>query len=473
MQTYLFYDIETTGLNKSFDQILQFAAIRTDLHFKEIERYELKVKLNPDTVPSPRALITHQISLHEIKNASKELDAIKQIHTWLNATGTISLGYNTLGFDDEFLRFSFYRNLLSPYTHQYSNQCSRMDLYPIAVLYSLFKKDIIEWPSIDGQLTLKLEHINTANQFAPGAAHNAMVDVEVTLALAKRLSQAHEMWNFVLGYFNKKIDKERCEQLPCDFKTSLGNHQHGLVVDGIFGGKQYYQCPAIFIGEHTIYKNQSLWLRLDTPLLQTTTDDNIAETTWVIRKKWGEPSFILPPKERFLTMLSSERQVLAEKNKKWLQENPERFKQIVTYHRQYVYPTYPNIDIQAGLYLNGFWSKDEEYACTRFHTTTPHEKAKLVGTMQNEILQTLAIRILGRHYPDTLNEHQLKLFSDYLKKITIANEVMVDYRGEKKLSPQAALDDIHELRKADLTSSQKNLLDELEQYLGEHFMQAN
>ncbi len=27
--SYLFYDIETTGLNKAFDQVLEFAAIRT------------------------------------------------------------------------------------------------------------------------------------------------------------------------------------------------------------------------------------------------------------------------------------------------------------------------------------------------------------------------------------------------------------------------------------------------------------
>jgi exodeoxyribonuclease-1 len=58
MQTYLFYDIETTGLNKAFDQVLQFAAIRTDLNLQEIERYELNIKLNPDTIPAPRAIIT-------------------------------------------------------------------------------------------------------------------------------------------------------------------------------------------------------------------------------------------------------------------------------------------------------------------------------------------------------------------------------------------------------------------------------
>ena len=38
--TYLFYDLETTGLNPCFDQVLQFAAIRTDLSLNEIERHE-------------------------------------------------------------------------------------------------------------------------------------------------------------------------------------------------------------------------------------------------------------------------------------------------------------------------------------------------------------------------------------------------------------------------------------------------
>jgi exodeoxyribonuclease-1 len=127
MNSYLFYDIETTGLNITFDQILQFSAIRTDMMLNEIERHTIKVQLRPDVIFSPNAMIVNRISITDSKQGICEFEAVRQIHELLNKSGTISFGYNTLGFDDDILRFSFHRNLLPPYTHQYKNGCYRMD----------------------------------------------------------------------------------------------------------------------------------------------------------------------------------------------------------------------------------------------------------------------------------------------------------------------------------------------------------
>ncbi len=123
MNTYLFYDLETTGLNRAFDQVLQFSSIRTDLAFNELERHSINVSLRRDVIPSPEAMIVHGIDFTAVDGGLPELEAITEIHRLLNRPGTISLGYNTLGFDDEFLRFSFYRNLLPPYTHQFHQGC--------------------------------------------------------------------------------------------------------------------------------------------------------------------------------------------------------------------------------------------------------------------------------------------------------------------------------------------------------------
>ncbi|RPJ81920.1 MAG: exodeoxyribonuclease I, partial [Deltaproteobacteria bacterium] len=150
MNSYLFYDLETSGLNKAFDQIIQFAAIRTDMQLNEIERYNFLVKLRPDVIPSPKALITHKIPISKTMTGMSEYEAAKKIHRLINEPGTISLGYNTLRFDDEFLRFTFHRNLLPPYTHQYNQGCRRMDLFPITVMFKLYREKVLSWPSRNG-----------------------------------------------------------------------------------------------------------------------------------------------------------------------------------------------------------------------------------------------------------------------------------------------------------------------------------
>ena len=45
--SFIFYDTETTGTHSAFDQILQFAAVRTDDDLQEIERFEVRSRLLP------------------------------------------------------------------------------------------------------------------------------------------------------------------------------------------------------------------------------------------------------------------------------------------------------------------------------------------------------------------------------------------------------------------------------------------
>ena len=202
--SYLFYDLETSGLNKAFDQVLEFAAIRTDQSFNQIERHTISVKLRPDIIPSPRAILTNRIPVSNSCSGLCEYEATAEIHQLMNEPGTVSLGYNTLGFDDEFLRFSYHRNLLPPYTHQFKNGCRRMDLFPMAVVYRLYKRAVITWPEVDGKPSLKLEHIGAANRITAGQAHEAMVDVATTVELARRFYQKKKMWQYLEGYFDKE-----------------------------------------------------------------------------------------------------------------------------------------------------------------------------------------------------------------------------------------------------------------------------
>lgn len=466
--TYLFYDLETTGSNKCFDQVLQFAAIRTDLELNELERHEIQIKLNCDVIPHPEAILVHRIPINTMLQGEAEVTAMLKIHALLNTPGTLSGGYNTLGFDDEFLRFCFHRNLLPPYTHQWANNCGRFDLYPITQLYFIYRQASLNWPTNNtGNISLKLEHLNTANQLADGNAHNAMVDVEATLALARRFFNDRDMWNYSLGYFEKDTDLRRRLRLDTVLESPNHNHQLALMI-GESGSSDNFQCPVLSLGQHNHYKNQTLWLRLDKTELTTTTVDTLPKTTWAIRKRAGEPGFLLPFQPRFTTHLISERQQIMQDNLHWLRSNATLFADIQQHHRNYKYPEVTNVDVDADLYTAGFLAPNEERLCAQFHIVPPEKKATIAAQFQNPRLQEIAIRILGRHCPHYLSNDMTTRFADYMQavKSNNATDMPIDYRGNRRLTSSAALAKLQEIKGTmALDAEQLRLLQELEDYL--------
>lgn len=458
-RTYLFYDIETTGLNPCFDQVLQFAAIRTDMELNELERCDIDVKLNCDVVPAPGAIITHRIGIHKSQTGISELSAISQIHQLLNTPGTISIGYNTLGFDDEFLRFSFYRNLLPPYTHQFAHSCSRMDLYPMTVMYHLFKPYVLKhWPQHNQQTSLKLDRLSEANQLAVGQAHTAMVDVEATLALAKKFIQQREMWDYLTGCFDKDTDLTRMAQLPASFSLEQQPFQEALLVDGKLGAKNNYLAPVLHLGQHYQYKNQNLWLRLDV--------EKIIDTAYVIRKKAGENELLLPVKPRYLEKLSAERRALAQKNKLWLQQNPAVLTELCHYHRHYIYPKVANIDADAALYEIGFPDRAEENWLQKFHQAPAEKKMAIAEHFSTALRKEQALRIMGRHFFNALTLDQQALFKEHVQKAlhSSADLAPIDYRNQRKLTIPTALTELMTLQNSELSSEQLALLAEFNHF---------
>ncbi len=462
-QTFLFYDIETTGLNYAFDQVLQFAAIRTDTTLKELERHKIKVQPRPDVICSPGALLTHGISIADARGGTCEFEATQEIHHLMNTPGTISLGYNTLGFDDEFLRFAFYRNLLPPYTHQYQNGCGRADLYPITAVYWLYKNQVLNWPEVDNTPTLQLAHLNEANQLAKGRAHDALVDVDATVQLARILARETETWNYLLACFDKKTDEERIASLPPFFQTGEGGHRLGVMVNGYFGPSDQYQAPVISLGTSIPYQNQTLWMRVDQPELQSLTRDAIPDTR-VIRKRRGEPGLLLPPLARYWHRLGTERQDTVASNKKWLQANPELLRELIHHHRHYRYPFIPDLDVDAALYQLDFPTEHEKHLQRAFHDAPLSAKVNLIPQFPRPETRELAIRILARNYPQCLTDELAQTYRSYQGKInpSRAEDALSDYKGHKRTTPISALAEIEQM-KAQLKPNPEQiaLLDEL------------
>ena len=205
---FVFYDLETSGTNTRFDQILQFAAIRTDADLVEKERVALSCRLDRHMVPHPEALCITERSLAQINDTrlpshySMMCAVARLLETWSPA---VFIGYNSIRFDEEMLRHSLYRTLHNPYlTSQPGNV--RADALTLARGVAFFNPGCISVP-IDqtGQPRFKLHMLSEQNGGPTVEAHTAIGDVEAMLALCRQVEHRDQgCWSRFLQFASKK-----------------------------------------------------------------------------------------------------------------------------------------------------------------------------------------------------------------------------------------------------------------------------
>src|SRR6266545_7931596 len=96
---FVIYDVETTGLRKKFDQIVQFGAICTDANLEIVERFAIQSRLQPHIIPSPSALTVTAVSIEELLSSARlsHFQMVCEINKRLRAwTPAVLLGYNSI-----------------------------------------------------------------------------------------------------------------------------------------------------------------------------------------------------------------------------------------------------------------------------------------------------------------------------------------------------------------------------------------
>ena len=311
------------------------------------------------------------------------------------------------------------------------------------------------------KISLKLDGLNEINNLSTGAAHTAIVDIEATIALAKKFMQHSDTWHYALGYFEKEKDDERLQKLP----LILGK-KHAILIDGIFGAPLNFCAPVLHLGTHYHFKNQSCWLRLDVENLAQSTLDNFIEHNWVMNKKLAEPGFLLPPSEKYIAKLNDEKKSLLKKNIAWLENNPKILAAITQHYCDYTYPKHPDIAPEAALYYQGFWNNEQQQQSQQFHRAPNAKKSEVIDRITHPLLKTLAIHALGRFNTDLLSEEQRDVLEEDWIKLKEHSEKIIDYKGKQKLSLKQALEEIQTLKKdITLDQDQHELLLALEQWL--------
>ena len=206
-QTFFFYDLETSGLDPRNDRIMQFAGIRTDTEFNQIgESHNVLVKLTEDTIPSPEALMVTGITPQSTQaDGFTEAEFASYLQDEIFTPDTVTIGFNNIRFDDEFIRAFFWRTFRDPYEWCWKDGRSRWDMLDVVRMTRALRPEGIVWPVVDGKATNRLELLTKENGIDHFKAHDALSDVEALIAVAKLIKEKQsQLYSYLFDMRDKK-----------------------------------------------------------------------------------------------------------------------------------------------------------------------------------------------------------------------------------------------------------------------------
>ena len=256
-ESFLWYDLETFGRSPRTSRISQFAAIRTDPELNPIgEPVSLFCRPADDFLPEPEAaLITGITPQHALAAGLCEAEFMAVLHEQFSEPGTCALGYNSIRFDDEFIRFGLYRNFFDAYEREYAGGNSRWDLLDVMRMLYALRPEGLKWPlREDGLPSFKLEDLAKANECFEGEAHEALSDVRSLIKLARRARAAHpRLWDYAL----KLRDKEFVAGIVAPHRRQAVLH-----VSGQFSAERACSALMMPLMPHPSIKNRVIAVEL-------------------------------------------------------------------------------------------------------------------------------------------------------------------------------------------------------------------
>jgi len=214
VSSFLWHDYETFGAQPLIDRPCQFAALRTNAELQAIgEPLVIYCAPADDVLPHPAAClitgITPQIAR---ERGVPEAEFAAAILAEMSTPGTCSAGYNSIRFDDVVTRNLLYRNLRDPYEREWRNGNSRWDLIDLTRMCYALRPQGIEWPmvereGVDGLVpSFRLQDLTRANGIEHVGAHDALADVNATIALARLIKNRQpKLFDWALGLRDQKV----------------------------------------------------------------------------------------------------------------------------------------------------------------------------------------------------------------------------------------------------------------------------
>ena len=414
---YVFYDLETTGKNKDWSQIIQFGAVCVDEQFKELDRFERRCRLKSGLVPEPEALIVNNTSISNLENTNfSHYDLIKDIKRKIeNWSPAIFFGYNSINFDEEIIRKTFFKTLFNAYATQLDGN-KRGDI--LNVIRSFYNYDNTNLKTIinsKGNSSFKLEDLTKENQIDHNA-HDAMGDVLATIDLAKIVEKNdNDLWKQILLTCSKK-DVDNFIKLNENFSLnefSFGKMKTSLVTSICnHPNYNYPQCYDLSIDPEPILtlNFQDLKKRLkDKPKFLKTLGHNKHPSIFDNNYFFKINNINLDEKKLF-----EKRSDQVKSNKEFI----ERIKLILDeeFHDKESLKPQNDISAEESLYLGGFPSNKDKNLMEEFHLSSWQDKYIISKRFEDKRYEYFGKKIIYEEAPENLPTEDFNMFHKQIGK---------------------------------------------------------
>ncbi len=469
--SFLFYDLETSGFNSRLARVMQFAGQRTDLELKPIgEPINVIIKLTPDTLPSPDAILVTGITpQHTITEGITEAEFLKLFYEEVVQPDTTFVGFNSVRFDDEFMRFLNYRNFYDAYEWQWKNGCSRWDILDPVRMTRALKPDGINWPfAPDGKPANRLEFLTKVNKLDHSHAHDALNDVLATISVARLVRDRQPaLFQHLLAV--RKKDK---------VKEIVDRGKPFMYTSGRYPSQYLHTTAAVLLGRHAQQDYALVYdLRFDpTPFLAMDIDELIAAWKYtkdpdIIRLpvktlKYNRCPAIVPgvvKDQATLDRLQLSRATI-EDNFATLSKNAAAFSgklfeatATMDADREKAQLTIVDnqLTVDERLY-DGFIDKRDAARMSTVRAARPAELDAALANFDDSRLTSLLPLYKARNYPASLSDEERAVWEAFCRQQLLEGGI------ESRLAKYFAR--LEELSAGKLTGQQQYLLEELQLY---------
>lgn len=427
-QSFYFYDTETSGTRASSDRIMQFAGIRTTLDLEQIgEPDDILIKLTPDVLPEPDAILVHGVTPQQtLQEGISETEFCKYFQESIALPDTIFVGFNSVRFDDEFVRYTMYRNFYEPYEWQWKNGRSRWDLLDALRMMRALRPEGINWPFDEkGGPTVRLEKMTHENGLMHENAHTALADVQATIDLARLMNKAQpKLFAYILGLRGKK-----------DVQKVVESGDIFVYTSGKYSGDFLKTTVVATLLKHPKRDAAIVYdLRVDPTDIFDLSVQELAER-W--RAKWGSDTPKLPiktlqynrcPAIAPITVLNSESSERikidmhqVKKHAELLAKNPAFIEKIakalgIMEDKQSQLALETEAPVDAQLYAS-FWSEKDKHQLHLVHQHPPATLAELLPKISNNRLHKLLPLYKARNYPDLLTPEERDAYEVHRQEV--------------------------------------------------------